>query len=129
MTVKDFRRIALSLPDAIEASHMGHPDFRVGKKIFASLGYPDAGSGMVKLTPEQQAVLVAAEPRVFVPVAGGWGRRGSTNVRLAAADVAMLKSALALAWRNVAPKKLIARHEGETAAPAKKSMRGMPGKR
>jgi hypothetical protein len=30
MTAEDFRRIALSMPDAIEASHMGHPDFRVG---------------------------------------------------------------------------------------------------
>ena len=33
---------------------MGHPDFRVKAKIFATLGYPDAGFGMVKLTPEQQ---------------------------------------------------------------------------
>jgi hypothetical protein len=107
MTPKDFRRIALSLPDAVEGSHGGHPDFRVGKKVFASLGYPDAGSAMVKLAPEQQAVLVAAEPKVFVPVPGGWGRNGSTNVLLAAADAATIKSALAMAWRNVAPKALL----------------------
>jgi hypothetical protein len=109
MTAKVFRRIALSLPDAIEASHLGHPDFRVGKKIFASLGYPDAGFAMVKLTPEQQAILVGAEPKIFVPVAGGWGRRGCTNVRLAAADAVTLNSALAMAWRNVAPKGLVER--------------------
>jgi hypothetical protein len=109
VTLKNFRRIALSMPDAIEASHMGHPDFRVGKKIFASLGYPDAAWAMVKLTPEQQAVLVSAEPKVFMPVPGGWGRQGSTNVRLAAADTATLKSALAMAWRNVAPKALVNR--------------------
>ncbi len=62
MTAEDFRRIALALADTLEASHGGHPDFRVGKKIFGTLGYPDAGYGMVKLTPEQQAVVVAAEP-------------------------------------------------------------------
>jgi hypothetical protein len=92
------------MPGTIEASHMGHPDFRVGKKIFATLGYPDAAFAMVKLTPKQQAALVAAEPKVFTPVPGGWGRGGSTNVRLKAAKAATLKRALALAWENVAPK-------------------------
>src|SRR5271156_3864074 len=75
-----FRQIALGLPGTIEASHQGHADFRIGKRIFATLGYPD---DMVKLTPEQQAVLVEAEPEIFRPVPGGWGKRGSTNLRLA----------------------------------------------
>jgi hypothetical protein len=113
VTANDFRRIALSMPEAIEASHMGHPDFRVGKKIFATLGHPDAACGMVKLTPQQQAVLVAAHPKVFVPVPGGWGRSGSTNVRLKAANAAILKSALAMAWRNIAPKALLKNQDGE----------------
>jgi len=51
VTANEFRRMALSLPDAIEAAHMGHPDFRVGGKIFATLSYPKAGFGMVALTP------------------------------------------------------------------------------
>ena len=63
---------------------MGHPDFRVRDQIFASLGVPDAAWGMVKLTPEQQEMLIAAEPAAFKPAAGAWGRRGSTHVRLAA---------------------------------------------
>ena len=42
MTANDFRKLALSLADAIESAHMDHPDFRVGGKIFATLGYPDA---------------------------------------------------------------------------------------
>ena len=50
MTADEFRRIALSLPEAVEIGHMGHPDFRVRKKIFATLGYPDDAWGMVKLT-------------------------------------------------------------------------------
>ncbi|HEY6255687.1 MAG TPA: MmcQ/YjbR family DNA-binding protein [Xanthobacteraceae bacterium] len=112
MTPKEFRRMALSMPEAIEASHMGHPDFRVGKKIFATMGYPDAASAMVKLTPEQQSVLVAAEPEIFVPVPGGWGRTGSTNVRLKAADAKTLKSALVTAWRNIAPTSLVQGKDG-----------------
>ena len=62
---------------------------------------------MVKLTLEQQSVLVAAEPGIFRPVPGGWGKHGNTNVRLAKADPATLQSALGLAWRNVAPKSLL----------------------
>ncbi len=108
MTKSEFRRIALALPSVVETSHMGHPDFRVGKRIFATLGYPDEAWGMVKLTPEQQQVLVAAEPKIFRPVPGGWGRKGSTNVKLAAADATTLGSALTMAWKNIAPKTLLA---------------------
>jgi len=103
-----FRQIALSLPGVIEGSHQGHADFRVGKRIFATLGYPDDVWGMVKLTPEQQSLLFEAEPEIFRPVPSGWGKRGSTNVRLASATPATLRSALTLAWRNVAPNTLLA---------------------
>ena len=96
---------------------MGHADFRVGKRIFATLGYPDKGWAMVKLTPEQQRMLVESEPELFTPVSGGWGRSGSTQVRLAAADRAALESAITMAWKNVAPRKLL-RTLDEHATPA-----------
>jgi hypothetical protein len=99
-----FRRLALELTGADEVGHMGHPDFRVGGRIFATLGHPDARWGMVKLTPEQQEALSDAEPDVFVPVPGGWGRRGATNVRLRAARARSLRMALGMAWGNVAPR-------------------------
>jgi len=102
MSADRFRRAALSLPEAVEGSHGGHPDFRVGKRIFASLFYPDKDWGMVKLTPDQQTIVVDAEPEIFRPVPGGWGKHGNTNVRLAKADLATLKSALTMAWRNLA---------------------------
>jgi hypothetical protein len=91
---------------------MGHPDFRVRNRIFASLGSPDRAWGTVKLTPEQQDILLAAEPASFKPAAGAWGRRGWTQVCLAAVDAATLKSTLGMAWRNTAPKGLAARHFG-----------------
>lgn len=115
MRQADFRRIALRLPQTSEGSHMGHADFRVAGRVFATLGYPEKGWAMVKLTLEQQTVLVESEPEVFRPVPGGWGRRGSTNLRIAAADGKTLHSALAMAWRNVAPNSLIARSQGDPA--------------
>jgi hypothetical protein len=101
INAEDFRRMACSLPGAEEKGHMGHPDFRVGGKIFATLGYPDAGWGMVKLTPEDQRVYVALDAGVFVPVKGAWGLRGCTNVRLRAANEAVVHEALESAWRAV----------------------------
>jgi hypothetical protein len=114
MSSSRFRKVALGLPETVEGAHQGHADFRVGKRIFATLGYPDDNWGMVKLTVEQQSMLVEAEPEIFRPVPGGWGKRGSTNVRLAEADHATLQSALTLAWKNVAPKSLLELHKNKT---------------
>ena len=77
MTPASFAKIALSLDGAVEGAHGGHADFRAGGKVFATLGYPDKGWGMVKLAPEQQQMLVAAEPAMFVAVKGTWGLRGA----------------------------------------------------
>ena len=101
MTPAAFAKLALALEGAVQGSHHGTTDFRAGGKIFATLGYPDARHAMVKLTPDQQRLLVEAEPAMFVPVKGKWGLGGATNVRLKAADVATMRSALAMAWQNV----------------------------
>jgi hypothetical protein len=108
MSSNRFRLIALSLPGVIEGAHQGRTDFRAGKRIFATLGYPDKEWGTVKLTSEQQSVLVEAEPDMFRAVPGGWGKQGYTNVRLARADQTTLRSALTMAWTNIAPKSLLA---------------------
>ncbi len=111
MTIAQFRRIALELPETAEGAHMGHPDFRVKGKIFATLfRRDDIDCGMVKLKPEQQRRFVTAHPEVFQPVKGGWGRQGCTQVCLEAvskAAVAILRGAMLTAWVNTAPKRLV----------------------
>ncbi len=113
MTGREFRRLALRFPETSEKEHQSHPDFRVTGKMFATLGYPGAQWAMVKLTPEQQAEFVAAHPDVFVPVKGGWGLRGATNVKLRLAKAASIRSALAAAWCNTAPKHLARKFEAQ----------------
>jgi hypothetical protein len=76
-------------------------------RFFATLGYPDDEWGMIKLTPDQQARLYEAEPEVFVPVKGVWGRRGATSVHLKTVKADSLLNALAAAWQNTAPKRLL----------------------
>ena len=107
MTPDDFRRLALSQPEAVEVFRRGHSEFRVLRKTFASLEGPADSVVMIQLTPEQQSMFVQAAPRTFVPLPGGWGRLGATNVVLAHAKETIVGSALALAWRNIAPKSLL----------------------
>lgn len=106
MTPNEFRELALSFPEAIESAHMRHPDFRIGGKIFATLGYPDEDSAMVKLSAEEQKEFVRTSPGVFASVKGAWGRQGATNVCLPAATTNIVREALTAAWRRTAPKRL-----------------------
>jgi hypothetical protein len=110
VTPDGFRKLVLALPDVHELSHLSHPDFRVGKRVLATLAYPDDSWGMVKLTPAQQARFVVRQPTVFVPVKGAWGAQGSTNVKLRAATRAILWPALVEGWRNLAPAAVKAQH-------------------
>ncbi|MGE0158737.1 MAG: MmcQ/YjbR family DNA-binding protein [Gemmatimonadales bacterium] len=108
MTPDQFRALALALPEAVESSHMGHADFRVGGKVFATLGYPDADHGAVTLPPDEQAYFVKAHGVAFEPAKGAWGKSGSTIVRLAKAPRKAVEAALEAAWRKRAPKRLLA---------------------
>jgi len=66
LDAEHFRRIVLGMDGASESSHMNHPDFRVGGRIFATI-HEDLEWGMVKLTPEQQQGFVRDSPETFVP--------------------------------------------------------------
>ena len=106
MTPNEFRKLALSFPEAIESAHMRHPDFRVGGRIFATLGYPDQESATVKLSSDDQKEFVRTSASIFQPAKGAWGRQGSTIVYLLAATIDIVREALTAAWRNTAPKRL-----------------------
>jgi hypothetical protein len=99
VTATDFRRMALGLRDAVELAHMGHPDFRVNGRIFATLNH-DETRGMVVLTPEQQEPLVREHRSTFQPESGAWGRAGCTRVQLDAVDEETLGQVLTLAWQT-----------------------------
>lgn len=104
MRAKDFRRLALGMTDAIEGAHMGHPDFRVNGRIFATL-HADDQWGMVKLTRDQQQRFVRDDPETFVPEPGAWGRQGCTAVRLDSLNDEVLGEAMTLAWQNAMAKR------------------------
>lgn len=101
-----YRRLALAMPGAVEASHMGAPDFRINGKIFATLAYGKKGLGTLMLSPEQQAMFLAEAPEYFSTAAGGWGRAGATLVRLDAPE-SVMAGALLTAFHHVLAKQAV----------------------
>lgn len=105
MTAEEFRELALSLPGTEERSHMQHPDFRVGGKIFSTLG-PDLSWGMLKLSPAEQQSFMRIDP-AFKPASGKWGEGGATIVTLAEANEHNIHEGMLAAWKNIAPADLL----------------------
>lgn len=122
MTANDFRRLALALPETEERAHMDHPDFRVGGKSFATLGYPHTSRGMVKLSLEERHSFTKNHAEIFVPVKGARGRNSATFVHLELVKKETLQEALQAAWRNIASKSL-REHSRQTKAASKTTAR------
>jgi hypothetical protein len=120
MRENDFRRIVLGLEGAVEGAHMGHPDFRVNNRIFATL-HDDREFGMVKLTPDQQEQFTRDHPGAFAPENGAWGRAGCTRVRLASVHEETLGEAATLAWQNTVNKGAAAPARKRSARPVRRS--------
>lgn len=112
MTAAQFRKLALSLPEATEAPHFDRASFRVGKKIFATLT-ADGAEAMVRVAPRARLhALLKSRPDVFFSFGGWTERNGSLGVRLARADAAELRALVVDSWRHVAPKRALAALDG-----------------
>jgi hypothetical protein len=109
-----FLDLALSLPQTAVGRHQSGEDLRVAGKIFASPATRPGATAVVKLTLEQREMLCAAEPYVFAPVTGMGASRGWTRIFVANADETTVRSALWMAWRNVAPPKVRKEYDPST---------------
>ena len=104
MTPAAFRKTALSFPETAEASHMGHPDFRVRGKIFATVP-PDEEHLHIFVDAMETAAAVAHDPQAFEEL--WWGKKLSgVRVNLAAAEGVRVQELLEESWRSKAPKSL-----------------------
>ena len=105
MTGGEFRTLALQLPESVEGSHMGHPDFRVKKKIFATLDAAETGAA-ARCAPANLDLLVQRDPETF---RNAWGGRW-LGIDLARIELSEARELLEDAWRLVAPRSLAVRH-------------------
>lgn len=101
------RALCLSLPEATEeVTWETDLTFRVRTKIFAITG-GDAGGVTLKATKEDQAELVASDPRITV--AAYVGRFGWMSVDLTGRpDWSLVEELVRESYRLIAPKKLAA---------------------
>ena len=91
MTADDARRLALSLPEAVEQDHHGRPSFRVNGKIFATLWTPEELNVMVGESRILSAVDEAPETCSEVH----WGKRlAAVKVRLPHAEPELVEDLL-----------------------------------
>jgi len=109
ITADELRQVALSLPEAEERETWGQPTFRVRDKLFATLS-DDGHQAGVKTTRQEQSALIAADPATF-RIPDYVGRHGRVSVQLATADPAELRELLIEAWRQTAPKRLVATYD------------------
>jgi len=107
---EDVRILALMLPAVVAGAHSGNPDFRVGGRVFATL-WVEEMRVVLRLAPDDQAALCEAEPDLFTPLDGAWGRRGWTNLDLDLCEEETLRTALLAAWRMTAPPDLSATYD------------------
>lgn len=98
---QDLRRIVATLAGAVESEHMGHPDFRVRGKIFATL-WPGEEIAVFRLARDEQQALILSAPETFSPAAknSGW-----TKGHLARIPVPQLEEVLRSAWKALAGKR------------------------
>jgi hypothetical protein len=108
-TADDFRRLALALPETEERETWGHPTFRVRAKMFGGLA-PDGTSAGLKASLEQQAALVGGDPATY-SVAAYTGRYGWIDLRLGNVPADELRELVEEAWRQTAPKRVVAAYE------------------
>ncbi|MBL7871203.1 MAG: MmcQ/YjbR family DNA-binding protein [Cyclobacteriaceae bacterium] len=102
--LKTFKKLALSLPEVVEAPHFEKASFRVKKKIFVTLDVANA-KACLKLTEIDQSVFSTSA--AIYPVPNKWGKQGWTFIELKKVTRNLLEDALITAYCTVAPKKLV----------------------
>lgn len=102
ISVDKLRHLLLALPGVQERETWGHPTFRIGDRLIASL--PDPTTAIVKASPADQAALIAEEPSTF-GVAPRVGRHGWVTVDLRRVRTDQIRELVELAWQATPPKK------------------------
>ena len=101
ISAAQIRKLALALPDAVESSHFDVADFRVNKRIFATIHPGDKTGVLLRLDDDLANSLAASDPDTFERI----GAKGhALKVVFARVDRAQYAHLLGLAHAALAPK-------------------------
>ena len=104
ITIENFRKLALSFPNATEEPHFEKTSFRVKKKIFATFD-EKKNHAVLKLNEIDQSVFCASSEKIFYPIPNKWGKQGWTIVELSRVRPEMFEDALIRSYEAVASQK------------------------
>ncbi|UPZ17303.1 MmcQ/YjbR family DNA-binding protein [Flavobacterium humidisoli] len=104
VSIEEFRKLAMSFPDATEEPHFEKTSFRIKKKIFATFDQKN-NHAVLKLNEIDQSVFCASSGKIFYEVPNKWGKQGWTIVELSRVRPEMFENALIRSYENVATKK------------------------
>ena len=106
VTADDLRRLFLALPEVREATHHGTMSFVVGKRFLGRIRDDDTVFAM-RCDPGDRDLLLEMEPDVFFTTDHYRGYP-YVLIRLAAAEPGRLAPLVERAWREAAPKRMVA---------------------
>jgi len=104
ISIKTFKKLALSYPAATEHPHFEKTSFRVNKKIFATLDIKNMRACLL-LSPMDQSVFSTFDKSVIYPVPNKWGLKGATYFELNKLRFSMLKDAITQAYKKIVSSK------------------------
>lgn len=99
VTIAQFTKATLALPDVVEAPHFEKNSFRIKKKIFATLD-SNRTRACIKLNETDQSVF-SISPAIY-PVPNKLGKQGWTFIELKSVNKALCMDALHTAYDTVA---------------------------
>lgn len=105
ITAAAVRKLALAMPGAVESSHFDVADFRVNRKIFATIQPGGKAGALLRLGADRTNTLAETEPDTFRSVGGG----SALVVQFARVERKLYVHLLEEAWRAIATKTLLAK--------------------
>lgn len=122
VTKAQFKKIALSFPEAHEKLSYGNPSIFVAKKFFTRLRSQDDSIVMIVGSIDEREMMIEADPKTF-HITEHYRDYPSVLVRISRIDEKALHAMLERRWREIAPKKLLKAQENKSATPARKAAR------
>ena len=106
----DIRGYAMALPDVVEKPHFRLPGFRVADKLLAHLERGDAHA-IVCVGQAEAKTAAADQPDVYAEVWRNGRSFVGLRVDLAKVTEKRMQELIEHAWRNRAPKRLVAEYD------------------
>jgi predicted DNA-binding protein (MmcQ/YjbR family) len=106
MTIREFKELALSFPNTIEAPHFDRTAFKVAdKRIFATL-HEESGKANLKFSKKDQNFFCSLDKKAIYPVPNKWGLQGWTTFELKRISNGIMLDALNTAFKEVFKSKI-----------------------